>query len=338
VCVHKGSLTAFGFESAGPGASSQHAMSTSLKAGPNTYQLLHRLCLLIAHTFANVTVFILVYYSCRRYPGCPRTLRPLSITAEIEPFNLVFSMGMGTSALFTCVLVVSLYRSVSLFLRLKTPRMDKNHFSPRGKQIFHILSCLTCLGVVSYLALFVVTITHAQKQTALHSGFGLIHFFSSWSFSFGIQWVRFAMIDTYGQNDLEGPKQSKARFRKGQWFLLFLLVADLAFGTVWFVVNLVPHVRHHFQGLESVLEVTAVLIQINYCCMYVFDHAGRCGTSLSGFYNVVPDQDRAECSDDEVSEPFDDSGEPSSDKDNEYTLCQIVNMVWQGIWPGFYLY
>ena len=163
---------------------------------------MHRPCLFVAHLFANVTIAILVFYSCHRYGECPYSLRPLSVTAEIEPMNLVFAFGMGTSALLTLFLIYTLKMSVILYISEK--RFDRStRFSARERQLIKAVRRLTVLGLISYLSLFVVTITHAHRQGTIHSSFGLIHFFSSWFYSFGVQWIRFALIKQYGTNDLE---------------------------------------------------------------------------------------------------------------------------------------
>ena len=131
-------------------------------------------CILII--FANITIGILVFYSCYRYGECPHSLRPLSVTAEIEPMNLVFAFGMGTSALLTLLLIYTLQKSVTFYVGEKCTERSGT-FSPREKQVIGAVNRLSTLGFVSYLSLFIVTITHAHRQGTLHSGFGLVHFF-----------------------------------------------------------------------------------------------------------------------------------------------------------------
>ena len=247
---------------------------------------MHGTCLFIAHSFANITIGILVFYSCYRYGECPHSLRPLSVTAEIEPMNLVFAFGMGTSALLTLLLIYTLQKSVTLYIGEKCTERSGT-FSPREKQVIGAVNRLSTLGFVSYLSLFIVTITHAHRQGTLHSGFGLVHFFSSWMYSFGVQWVRYALINQYGCNDLEDSENSIIRFKRGQLFLLLLLVSNLIFGTLWFIVNLAPHMRIRLRGAESVWEVIAVSIQINYCCLSVLDKPGRCKDEAVP-YSVLP--------------------------------------------------
>ena len=102
---------------------------------------MHAPCLFIAHSFANITIAILVIYSCHRYGECPHSLRPLSVTAEIEPMNLVFAFGMGTSALLTLFLIYTVEKSVTLYIREKCLERTSG-LSAKEKQIVKAV-CLT---------------------------------------------------------------------------------------------------------------------------------------------------------------------------------------------------
>lgn len=241
---------------------------------------------------------------------CPGHLRPLSVIAEKVPNNYIFAFGMGTSALLTVVLVVTLHVSVTNFIKsragdislhevigveteeAKINSVDRNQdgntitFTPRELQLKSCSTKLCVLGSVSYVCLFFVTITHAHKQGFAHSFFGVIHFFTSWGYSLCVQMLRLCLLDTYnGRNDVDGldnPKGALVRFKISQYMLLALMFFDLAFGTLWIYVNVYASQRHKYMGLESVLEVLAVLIQINYCCSNVFDSPGQCsGSSVS---------------------------------------------------------
>jgi hypothetical protein len=261
----------------------------------------------LAHWLANCTICVLVYINCQTY-SCPGHLRPLSVIAEKVPNNYIFAFGMGTSALLTIILVVTLHVSVSNFLISKScdseisvgknkPILNEKDLQnnssnqgnrllslpPRVLQLTLFSRNLCILGVFSYFCLFIVTITHAHRQGFLHSFFGVLHFFSSWGYSVCVQILRLSLLDTYdGVNDVDGERnKSRAlyRFQISRYMLLLLMVFDLAFGTLWIYVNIYSSQRHKYMGLESVLEVIAVLIQINYCCSMVFDSPGRCVTT-----------------------------------------------------------
>eukprot|EP00944_MAST-04C_sp_MAST-4C-sp1_P000795 g795.t1 len=240
---------------------------------------------------------------------CPGHLRPLSVIAEKVPNNYIFAFGMGTSALFTIVLVITLHVSVTNFIESRA--RDRRFHGVSGVEIkeekiksicrdqdeyivafttreFQLKSCSTklcMLGSVSYVCLFLVTITHAHKQGFAHSFFGVIHFFTSWAYSLCVQMLRLCLLDTYnGINDVDGldnREDAIFRFKISQYMLLALMFFDLAFGTLWIYVNVYSSQRYKYMGLESVLEVVAVLIQINYCCSNVFDSPGQCSGSTS---------------------------------------------------------
>ena len=258
----------------------------------------------LAHWMANCTIVILVWINCQ-VQMCPGHLRPLSVIAEKVPNNYIFAFGMGTSALLTVVLVVTLHVSVTNFIKSRAGDLsfhevlgveseeansiDRNQygntvtFTARELQLKSCSTKLCVLGSVSYVCLFFVTITHAHKQGFAHSFFGVIHFFTSWGYSLCVQMLRLCLLDTYnGRNDVDGldnPKGALVRFKISQYMLLALMFFDLAFGTLWIYVNVYASQRHKYMGLESVLEVVAVLIQINYCCSNVFDSPGQCSGS-----------------------------------------------------------
>ena len=119
--------------------------------------------------------------------------------------------------------------------------------------------------------------------------------------------------------------------------MLFLLTANLIFGSLWFIVNLVPHMRVRLRGTESVWEVIAVTVQINYCCFSVFDKAGRCkGGSLS--YAVLPAEENETIGQDEGDN--DGVGKEHIDesdmREEPYDCNEILKMVCIGTIPCFY--
>ena len=282
-------------------------MSTKKKYG-NIYSVI-RFC---AHWLANCTIFILTYNNCSMHT-CPRSLRPLSVIAEVKPNNYIFAFGMGTSALLTIILVITLHISVINFLVSKNNdriekkqnnnnnkdiyeekeellksenRSDKHSkttmtilLRPRALQLQNFSKYICIIGSASYFFLFIVTITHAHKQGFIHSFFGVLHFFTSWTYSVCVQILRLCLLDTYGgENDVDEENKSRAvfRFQISRYLLILLIIFDLAFGTLWIYVNIYSSQRYKYIGLESVLEVLAVLIQINYCCTIVFDSPGHC--------------------------------------------------------------
>ena len=282
-------------------------MSTKKKYG-NIYSVI-RFC---AHWLANCTIFILTWNNCSMHT-CPRSLRPLSVIAEVKPNNYIFAFGMGTSALLTIILVITLHISVINFLVSKNNdriekkqnnnnnkdiyeekeellksenRSDKHSkttmtilLRPRALQLKNFSKYICIIGSASYFFLFIVTITHAHKQGFIHSFFGVLHFFTSWTYSVCVQILRLCLLDTYGgENDVDEENKSRAvfRFQISRYLLILLIIFDLAFGTLWIYVNIYSSQRYKYIGLESVLEVLAVLIQINYCCTIVFDSPGHC--------------------------------------------------------------
>ena len=282
-------------------------MSTKKKYG-NIYSVI-RFC---AHWLANCTIFILTFNNCSMHT-CPRSLRPLSVIAEVKPNNYIFAFGMGTSALLTIILVITLHISVTNFLVSKNNdriekkqnnnnnkdiyeekeellksenRSDKHSkttmtilLRPRALQLKNFSKYICIIGSASYFFLFIVTITHAHKQGFIHSFFGVLHFFTSWTYSVCVQILRLCLLDTYGgENDVDEENKSRAvfRFQISRYLLILLIIFDLAFGTLWIYVNIYSSQRYKYIGLESVLEVLAVLIQINYCCTIVFDSPGHC--------------------------------------------------------------